>query len=171
MQDADRRVEERQRADLGGRDGEDAPDQDLLDVLAALRCSIDDEDGRRRGHGVDDADDRLLGHRRPARAARREQRGAAEREGERVPVGGLALDRVPGQERDRDAERRHLGERQIDEDHAARQHVQAEIDVDRGQDEAGEARRPQKLDHRNGPQRPPASASVSRRTLSSNSCK
>src|SRR5205807_1116149 len=84
------------RADLGGRDGEDAPDQDLLDVLAALGRSIHDEHGRRRGHGVDDADDRLLGHRRPARAACREQRSAAEREGERVPVGGLALDRVPG---------------------------------------------------------------------------
>ena len=148
MDQADRRIEERQPPDLGRRDGEDAPHQDLLDVLAALGRLIDDEHGRRGGHGVHDPDDGFLGDGGLPRAARREERCAAQREGERVPVGRLALDRMARQERDRDAERRHLGEGQIDEDHAARQHVEPEIHMDRGQHEAGEQRNPQELHHK-----------------------
>ena len=119
-------------------------------MLAALRCPIDDEHRRRGGDGVDDPDDRLLRDRCPSRAAHGEQRGAAEREEQRVPVRGAALDRVSGQERDRDAERRDLREGQVDEDHAARQHVQTEIDVDSGQQEAGDEWRPQEFHHRRG---------------------
>jgi hypothetical protein len=144
---ADRRVEESQRADFGRRDGEDAAHQDLLDVLTALRCLVDGEHRRRGRHRVDDSDDRLLGHGRAPRPASGEERGATEREGERVAVGGFTLDRVAGEKRDGYAERSDLGERQVDEDHAPREHVEPEINVNRRQDQAGQQRSPEQLHH------------------------
>src|SRR5258707_2963100 len=41
-----------------------------------------------------------------------------------------------GQEGHADAERGHLGQGQVDEDDPARQHVQAQVDVDAGEDQA-----------------------------------
>ncbi len=38
-------------------------------------------------------------------------------------------------------ERRHLGEREVDEDDLTRQHVEAEVGVNRDDDEAGDQRR------------------------------
>jgi hypothetical protein len=55
--------------------------------------------------------------------------------------------RMAGEHFDRDAERGDLCQGEIDEDHAARQHVQAEVRVDAGQHQAGEQRPEQELDH------------------------
>ena len=99
-------------------------------------------------------------------AAKGEKSSAAEREDQRIPVRGLALDLVSSQERDRDAERRDLGERQVDEDHAAGQHVQAEVGVDAGQHEAGEEGQREQVDHGAA-----SSAAASRATLTSNSAR
>ena len=54
---------------------------------------------------------------------------------------------MPGQERDRDAERRHLGQRQVHEDDAAGEHVEAQVDVDAGEDEAGEEGEAEDVEH------------------------
>ena len=52
------------------------------------------------------------------------------------------------QQRDGGAERRDLGERQIDEDDAALDHVHAEVGVDAREDQAGSERRREKREHR-----------------------
>ena len=57
------------------------------------------------------------------------------------------------QHRDRRAERGDLGERQIDEDDAPLDDVHAEVGVDAGEDEAGDERRRQELEHRRSPGR------------------
>ena len=54
---------------------------------------------------------------------------------------------MPGQERGRDAEGGHLGEGEIDEDHAAGEHVEPQVDVDARQHEAGEKGQPQQFQH------------------------
>ncbi len=120
-------------------------------MLAALRGPVHHQHRGRRRDRVDDADDRLLRDRRPVHAAGREERGPAHREGQRVPVGRVALDGMAGQEGHADAERRHLGERQVHEDDAAGQHVQPEIDVDPGEDQAGQERQPEEVEHQPRP--------------------
>src|SRR5258707_15867576 len=52
-----------------------------------------------------------------------------------------------GQEGHADAERGHLGQGQVDEDDPARQHVQAQVDVDAGEDQAGQEGQPEKVEH------------------------
>ena len=71
---------------------------------------------------------------------------------------------MAGQEGDADAERRHLGECQVHEDDAAGQHVQPEVDVDPGEDQAGQERQPEEVEHQRA-----ASAAARRATLTSKS--
>ena len=71
MQDADHRVQRGELRNVGGLDRQNAADQDLLDVLRALRRAIDDQYRRRGRHDVQDADERLLAH------VARETRGSA----------------------------------------------------------------------------------------------
>ena len=163
---ADGGVEAGEGGDVAGRDRQDAAHQELLDVLAPLRGPVDDEDGDRRRHRVHDPDDRLLGDRPPVDAAQGEERGAAHREGQGVPVGRLALDGVPGQHRRRDAERGHLGQREVDEDDPPGQHVEPQVDVDAGEDHTGEERDAEDLEHGRA-QRGPVRAAVKRPTLAS----
>src|SRR3954471_6908580 len=54
---------------------------------------------------------------------------------------------MTGEDRDGQAERRDLRQRKVDENDAARQHMQAEIGMDAGKDEAGDERPQQQLDH------------------------
>ena len=75
---------------------------------------------------------------------------------------------MTGQEGHADAQRRHLRERQIHEDDPARQHVQPQIDVDGGEDEAGQERQPEEVEHHRAAGAT-ASAAASRATLTSNS--
>ena len=81
----------------------------------------------------------------------REHRRADEREREADPVDDRRV-RVAGrdrhQQRDRPAERRNLRQRQVDEDDAALHDVDAEIRMNAGEDEAGDERRRQELEHR-----------------------
>ena len=84
---------------------------------------------------------------RSKRAREREEHRAAERERERVPVGRLALHRVAGENRHGETERRDLREREIDEHHAAREHVQPEPRVDRREHESRDERPEQELRH------------------------
>ena len=128
-------------------------------MLAALGGLVHAQHRRRGRHRVDDPDDRLLRHGRPERPARREKRGATERERERVPVRGLAADRVPGEERERDAERRHLRERQVHEDDAAREYVEPEVCVDAREDEARQEGDREDVEHRACYRAPSACAS------------
>jgi hypothetical protein len=77
-------------------------------------------------------------------------------------VGGEALRRVAEEEGDRRAQGRHLREREVDEDHVAREHLQAEVRVDPDEGRAGERREGQEgegVAHR-GPGRAKASASA-----------
>ena len=75
----------------------------------------------------------------------------------------------PARKATRDAERRHLGERQVHEDDAAGQHVQPEVDVDAGEDQAGQERQPEEA--RASRAQRAASASARRRTLRSKSAR
>ena len=75
---------------------------------------------------------------------------------------------MAGQEGDADAERRHLGEGQVHEDDAAGQHVQPEIDVDTGEDQAGQERQPEEVEHQRAAGAA-ASAAARRATLTSKS--
>jgi hypothetical protein len=109
VQRADQAVEQGQLDDLAARHGEDAAHQQRLDVLAALGRPVHHQHRGRRRHRVDDADHCLLRDRRAVHAAQREEPGAAHREGQRVPVGRVALDGVAGQEGHADAEGGHLG--------------------------------------------------------------
>ena len=129
-------------------------------MLVPLRGPIHDEHGRRSRHRVDDTDEGLLRNTSAMCPAHGEEPGARQREDERVPVRRVALDRVAREEGDGDPEGRRLGERQVHEDDATREHVEPEVDVDRGEHEAGEEREREELDH--GP-----SASTRRRTSSS----
>ena len=64
---------------------------------------------------------------------------ADEREAEAHPVDRrrVRVVALTAQQRDRRAERRDLREREVDEDHAALDDVQAEVGVDAGDDQAG----------------------------------
>ena len=61
-------------------------------------------------------------------------------EAERVEEGRGGVRLTTGEDRHRAPQRRHLGERQVHEDHLARDHVQSEIGVDRHDDETGHQR-------------------------------
>ena len=131
-------------------------------MLAPLWGPIHDEHGRRGRHRVHDADEGLLRDAPAACPAPGEEAGARQRENERVPVRRVALDRVAREEGDGNPQGRRLGERQVREDDAAGEHVEPEVDVDRGEDQAGDEGEREKLDH--GP-----SALTRRRTASSKS--
>ena len=73
--------------------------------------------------------------------------GAARGERECVPVSGRALDRVAGENRHGEPQRRDLGERQIHEDHAAGENMQPEPRVYRRQHESRDERPEQELRH------------------------
>ena len=133
---ADRAVEKGEHTHLMRRHGEDRADEKLLDVLRPLRRAIEREHAERSGHRVNDADDRLLLQRFLVRPHQREEHRPADCKGERVPVTGLALHGMAGEDRDGQAEGRNLRKRKIDEDHAPSEDVQAEISVDPGEDEA-----------------------------------
>ena len=98
-------------------------------MLGALRRAVEREHAERGRDRVNDADDRFLLDAALERAHERKEDRTAERERERVPVAGFALHAVTGEDRDREPERRHLREREIDEHHAAREHVQPEPGV------------------------------------------
>ena len=135
-------------------------------MFGALRRPIDQQNGRRRRDDVDDADQRLLRHARAPGPREGQQHGGKQGECERIAIGRHALRRMAEHEGDRRAERRDLRERQIDEDHFARQDLNAEIGVDADQAYRHQERRPEKcerLDHR------VAAADVSASTLTSNS--
>jgi hypothetical protein len=134
-------------------------------VFGTLRRAIDQQDRGRRRHHVDDADQRLLRHARRPRPRAGEQHRGEQREGERIAVGRDPLRRMAEHERGGRAERRDLRQREIDEDHFARQHLDAEIRMDAGQAHRHQEREQQereRLAHR-------AAAAVSAATLASNS--
>ena len=116
----------------------------------SLRCSLSDvalliaRIGGGRRDGVADADDGFLRNPRAAAADRRKHERADEGEHQADPVDDRRVRVAVGerqQQRDRRAERRDLRERQVDEDDAALDDVDAEIGVDAGQDQAGDKRR------------------------------
>jgi hypothetical protein len=122
---------------------EDVADQHLLDVLGlAGRLGQEQQRGRGRRR-VDDADERLVRHLLVPHAGQREERRADEGEAERHQVDhrGVVVRIVAEQDGVDRAERRDLGERQVDEDHLAQEDVDAEVAVDADQDQAHRQRR------------------------------
>ena len=99
-------------------------------MLGALRRPVDEQNGRRRRNDVDDADQRLLRHARAPGAREGQQHRGQQRERERIAIGRNALRRMAEHECHRRAERRDLRERQIDKDHFAGKHLNAEIGMD-----------------------------------------
>ena len=137
MKEAQCRVHGGQADDRRPGDPQQAPHQDVLDRLAAARRAVRHQNRRRRRDDVDDADDRLLRHPPPlVGTGEREDAGTERGEAERVEEGDAGIGLTPRQDRHRAAERRHLGERKVHEDHFPRDHVQPEIRVNRDDDEA-----------------------------------
>jgi hypothetical protein len=147
MQQAHGGVQAGGPCELGPADRQDVPGEDLADVLGALRGAIDDQQCRGGGHDIDDADLRFLGNARRPGPRRGEHGGRAQREGERIGVSRGALGKMAEDERGGCTQRRHLRERQVDEDHVAPEHVQPEIRVDGDERRAREGGQGEELDH------------------------
>ena len=114
----------------------------MLPTSISFRCSVCSADlliariAAARGHRVADADDRFLRNARLVPANGGEDRRADEGEHQAGDVGARAVRLDAVQHRDGGAERRDLRQRQIDEDHAALDHVDAQIGVNAGQNQA-----------------------------------
>ena len=130
MQQADRRIENRDLHDLGPLDGEQAADEHRADVLDAVRRAVGEEHGGCGRDRVHDTDHRFLRHVPLARAGKREDERAHDggREPERVRLPGVELEAE--EERRGGAQRGDLRERDVDEDDLAREHVHAQVRVD-----------------------------------------
>ncbi len=114
--------------DLGFRDEQDVPHQEALDVLVPGRGAAEHHHRGRRGHDVDDPDEGFLRHAHVAEPGEGEEGRADEREEERHQVGDLLVGRVHAeQDRDRDPERRDLGQGEVHEDDPALDDVQPEV--------------------------------------------
>ena len=150
MKCADRAVQQRRLPHFAPRDGQNVADEHVLQVLALGGCLTHRENRRSGRDGVADPDDRFLRNSRPPAADRRKDGRAEEREGQADPVDhrpvGVAV-RNRQQQRNRGPERRNLREREIDENHAALDHMDAQIRVNAGKDEAGDEGRRQKREH------------------------
>jgi hypothetical protein len=150
VQRADREIERDDGSELARAGGEDIAGENLLEVFRALRRTVDEQDRRRRGDHVDDADQRLLRNTlRPGGRERKEECGK-KCEGERIEMGCAPLHRMTEHEGHGRAERGDLRQGQIDEDDVSRQHLDAEIGVDADQAQRHEKWRPQQcecIDH------------------------
>src|SRR6266705_2455739 len=155
-EEAERVVEHTQRGIREGelqdrgleRDPEDTAGERLLNRLPAARHLVRHEHGCGGGYDVHDADERLLRHSPPfgmRRAREGEEQGAHRGSHERERVGpgrvGLHMD----EQRRQAPQRRHLSEREIDEDHFARNHVQPQVRQHGDEHHAGHERRNHQL--------------------------
>jgi hypothetical protein len=86
-------------------------------------------DRRRRRYRIADSDNGFLRDPRTARLHHRENRRTQKRECQAGPIRAAPVRIVTVQHRDRSAQRRNLRQRQIHENHAALDHVDAEIGV------------------------------------------
>jgi hypothetical protein len=132
-------------------------DEHELDVLGTLGRAVHDQDGGRRRHGVDDADERLLGNAPLLGFEKRQERRADDDGPDGEPAGGRVVQVVPEEESDRGPERRDLRKRQVDEDDAALHDVESQVGVDPRDGDAREER-PKKERNRLDHGLPPASA-------------
>jgi hypothetical protein len=137
VEGADQRVEDGRLRQLRPGHREDVADQHLLQVLGLLGGLRHHQDGHRGRHRVDDADHRLLRDAGlPVDAREGEDGRPQEGEAEREEVGRRGVQVVAGEIGDGGSQGGDLGEREIDEDHAALDHVHAQVGVDAGQDQA-----------------------------------
>ena len=143
MNGADGQVERHDDRQVAGADGEDVSGEDLLDVLSALRCTVDQQECGGGGHHVDHADQRFLRNAARPLARERQQPGGGKGEGERVGVACAALCRMSQHEGHGRPECGDLGQRQVDEHDVARENLDAEIGVDRNQAYRHQERQPQ----------------------------
>ena len=173
MQRADRGVERGELCEVRRTHGENAADQDPLDVLRALRRAVDHQDRGRGRDDVEDAHERLATHIARDAAREREKRRADGREHERITETCRAGRRVPVREGHRRAQRRELREREIGEDDVPAQHMNAKVSMNEDENDRrreGQQEQRQRVFHRRYCGRAP-SARASVVTLSSNSAK
>ncbi len=140
---ADETIEEGDLGNLRPLHEQQVADQQRLELFPAIRRAAQHQDHGRGGHGVDDTDQRFLRHERFASSGGGKDRRSDEREGQRNRMALRGVQAEAPEKPHRRAQRRHLRQRQVDEDHPALDHVQAEIRVDASQYEAGRER----LDH------------------------
>ena len=143
MHEPDERIEDEDLADLERPHGEQVADEHRADLLGAVRRAIGQQDGRRRGHRVDDADHRLLRDVTPAAPRDREHEGAEQGGRETVRVRFPLLDLVPLQECRGRTEGGDLRHRDVHEHDLAGEHVDTEIGVDPREHQAHEERSPE----------------------------
>ena len=140
-------VDDRDARDLGPGDPEQGAGKQLFDVLGSARRLRCQQDRGRRRDDENDPDDRLLRdvavvHPRHAEQSRREQR-REEADEVRSRRPGLET----GKGRRRPTECRHLRDREVDEDDAAGDDVDAEVGVQAQEDQGGDQRRKHELQH------------------------
>ncbi len=136
---------------LRPRDRENVADEHLLQVLGFLCGLRHHEDRDRSRDRVDDADDRLLRDPRlPVHTREGKNRRSQKRETERIEVSRRRMEIVSHQVGDGGPERGDLSQRQVHEDDAALDDVNAEIGVDSRQNETGDERRKQQLQQGHG---------------------
>ncbi len=143
MHGPDRTIENRDLHDVLATDRQERADQHRPDVLDAVRGEVGQQDGAGRGRGVHHADHGLLRHAPLTAAREREDERAHERRDETRAVRLPGVKLVAEEKRRRGAEGGDLGERDVDEDHLARQYVDAQVGVDAREDQTHEEGRPQ----------------------------
>ena len=122
-------------------DRQDVPDEHVLQVLGAFGRFAHRKNRSGGRDRVNDSDDGFLWDAcLVVRARHGKDGGAGEGEGERPVVGDGVVQVVPGEERCRRSEGGDLGEREIDEDHAALHDMETEICVDPRQDQSSDER-------------------------------
>src|SRR5207244_4199389 len=145
VEEADQRIEDRRLDDRVPVHRQNVADQHVLEVLGLLRRLTHDQNRRGGGDDVDDADDRLLRNARLALHFRQREDGRADdREAEGPEVAHAAVDVEAGQQRHGRPQRGDLGERKVDEDDPPLHHVNAEVGMNAGQDQAGQKRQNEK---------------------------
>ena len=141
-------VDGRGHPDFGPLHRQDVADQHVSEVLRLSRGLAHRQNHGSRGHGVRDADDGFLRDVRLVALDHREDERADEREGQAHPVDRGFVRIVALPDGDRRAQRRDLREREVHEDDAALDDVQAQVGVDARDDERGGDRRKQELKDR-----------------------
>ena len=138
MREPEDGVQQRGDQDLPGRDRQNLSDQKVLHLVHSVRRVLEHDEGRGHRHRVEDRDQRLGVHPAAPHQGEQRRRPQRERRGDRELAERVVLQ--PDDHADRGAESRSLREREVDEQHAAPDDVEAEVDVDSRQHQAAHER-------------------------------
>ena len=140
VSDADRDEQEEGLDDLRSGDHQQFADERALQFFLAAGAPAQGEDGRGRGDDINNPDERFLGNPLVAGPGEGEHDGADEGEAKRERVALPVVDVVTDDHGHTGAEGGGLGQREVDENDSALNDVQAKINQQPGQRQAGDQR-------------------------------